>query len=169
MDKEQIIWIAERKAPQEYMIGSVVALVGLILIGAGLYLAALVPLFLAVVIFSLGRGCFIDLKNGNYGDYSSTLGAKKLKNAKPMDGVEYLGLVRVGLGRKMWVQSIQTDTSEMMCKFNLVHPNNKFTTMGYGKKEQMFAMAERVAKSSNLKIYDVTTPEKKWINPSDLE
>ncbi len=93
---------------------------------------------------------FLFFKKGEYIDLKET---------------EYIAMVRVNVSQRMYVQSISTTVSEVMMATNLIFPNNKRLPIYRRKYEESMNLNTQIANGLQIKILDLSTREKVWIDP----
>jgi hypothetical protein len=154
----------KRKPVPITILGFIILIGGLgILINSEIW--AILPVVLAIAIISFKEGFKVSLDKAAYIDYRSVFGKKVSGQWIPMNEVKHIGLVRVSHSQKVWVSSISANLSDMVINLNFILGKRKYITITSGQKKDILKVATNIAKSSNLKIYDATTPDKIWIDP----
>jgi|GEM_PF-5119101 len=153
------------KAPQSYIIAIIFALVGILLLGT-LVIVSLPLLLFAALLVGFRRGYLVDTDQASFSSYRSLFGVRKTYNHRALADLEYISLVRIKTSQTMWVESIQTSVSDVQCKLNFIKGKRNLIPIAVGEKDKLMKKAVRIANCADLKIFDMTTANKEWIEPS---
>ncbi|MBS2097352.1 hypothetical protein [Carboxylicivirga linearis] len=121
----------------------------------------LIALAIGVTALTYSAGLEIDVKNNRYRNYSKILGYN-LGGWKHLPPVKYVSVVRyISVSD---ADSGESDSSDYQYKLILaVDDHKRVVKLTSLEKEKAIEEALKIGEMFDLKVYDCTTPEKKWI------
>ncbi len=127
----------------------------------------LIPILLLIGIFliTIKDRLLIDFERKTLYKYTLLLFMKKGEYFD-LSEVQYISMVKVNVSQRMYVQSISTTTSETMIMSNLIFSNNKRIQLYNMKYQESLRLNTLIANGLGIKILDITSGEKKWIEPT---
>ncbi|MCU4177816.1 hypothetical protein [Carboxylicivirga sp. N1Y90] len=106
----------------------------------------------------------IDYSSKSLYKYSTYLFMKKGETFD-ISEVDYISMVRVNVSQRMYHQSISTTLDNVMLTTNLIFPNNKRMKLFRKKFEECKQLTEEISNGLGIKVLDVSTGKKNWIEP----
>ena len=85
-----------------------------------------------------------------------------------LEKVKYIALIRIKMSQTLMSRgSTTTIEHDKKNAVKFVLQDKKIVPFENGNKKEMMILAKKLANNLNLKIYDNSTNEKKWIEPED--
>jgi hypothetical protein len=79
----------------------------------------------------------------------------------------YISMIRVNITRQMNVLSITTSVNEAMIRSSIIFPDNKKMLLYRMKHEESMKFNKIIANKLNMKILDISSGQKVWIEPNN--
>jgi len=120
----------------------------------------LIALIIGISALTYSSGLEIDVENSRYRNYSKILGYN-LGEWKHLPPVKYVSVVRYISSD---ADSGESDSSDYQYKLILaVDDHKRVVKLTSLEKEKAIEEALKIGEKFDLKVYDCTSPEKKWI------
>ena len=136
-------------------------------IASVLYVSIGCILFVLTALFFIAQnpGFQIDFENKKYRN-TNMIGDHSFGNWQKLPGIKYITVFKTVItGRVYGMGATSTRTKEEVILVNFVYSKNKrLTAYKTNNIEDAFEKAVLFSKKLNLKIFDATSKDKKWIN-----
>lgn len=162
---KDLLTFYQYKAPQSYILGGCIIIAAVIVAAAG-SVVSLPLLIVGLLMITYRRAYEINLTTGTYRYLQTFLWIRRNKPTSSLAELEYIGVVRIKTRNKQWSQVNSVEYENIKCKMNFVISKRNYIPITTGNRDKLLETAKKIANSANLRIFDVTTPDKKWIEPN---
>ncbi len=144
------------------ILGFLLIIVGGILIFQTQYIGILLVV-LGLLIVTSKKGLKIDTKNKKI-KYYKKFAFKEFGKWTEIKDIQYIALMRVNVTQQVNAITVPGNYTDTQVKLSFVTNEKKIIPIITDKKKKIIPIAEKIAKSFNIKIFDNSEGKKVWID-----